>query len=488
MDPCLDLRRGRGRRGRGRRRLPARSQPLVAAQRVDRQRRHARRALRGASRRVRLVRRAAGRRRRWSSPTRSPRRCATRRTRATASTSARAWRPNARCPGGRCRAACCHRSRSSGATSSGATPPIAPRRWLPGASPTRRDAASRARRSASGSRARSIAEEVLRQGRQLPPAAAHRPVDVLRPRQPADARDRDRRPAHREGRDDRPQFPSGARERDPRARRRQQGRADRRRHRPCGPQRRGSGGVGRGAERRRRDVRARRPRQPALLPAGIEVRLAARDAEVDRRCPGQGNRLQARAHRRHRGPAWSTPTGKGRPTPPSSRCCRPRSARPPHRSSGASTATASSRRTASRSAPTTCGRATARCWSTRPRRSRSPIRIWTPRPSCASPTRARASAGGSSARTGRAVEPEARAVLVGALAAGAAAQGGRGDRPRRQVRGRNAAAGALRDLDPRRARASCQITSGPREVEIPIDPGATVDLPDTITVRPQAEE
>ena len=33
-----------------------------------------------------------------------------------------------------------------------------------------------------------------------------------------------------------------------------------------------------------------------------------------------------------------------------------------------------------------------------------------------------------------------------------------------------------------------QITSGPREVEIPIDPGATVDLAETITVRPQAEE
>jgi len=33
-----------------------------------------------------------------------------------------------------------------------------------------------------------------------------------------------------------------------------------------------------------------------------------------------------------------------------------------------------------------------------------------------------------------------------------------------------------------------QITAGPREVEIPIDPGATVDLPEAITVRPQAEE
>ena len=30
------------------------------------------------------------------------------------------------------------------------------------------------------------------------------------------------------------------------------------------------------------------------------------------------------------------------------------------------------------------------------------------------------------------------------------------------------------------------ITSGPREVEIPIEPGATVDLAETIMVRPQA--
>ena len=32
------------------------------------------------------------------------------------------------------------------------------------------------------------------------------------------------------------------------------------------------------------------------------------------------------------------------------------------------------------------------------------------------------------------------------------------------------------------------IISGPREVEYPIEPGATVDLPETIIVRPQAEE
>jgi hypothetical protein len=32
------------------------------------------------------------------------------------------------------------------------------------------------------------------------------------------------------------------------------------------------------------------------------------------------------------------------------------------------------------------------------------------------------------------------------------------------------------------------ILSGPREVEVPIEPGATVDLPETVVVRPQAEE
>jgi hypothetical protein len=32
------------------------------------------------------------------------------------------------------------------------------------------------------------------------------------------------------------------------------------------------------------------------------------------------------------------------------------------------------------------------------------------------------------------------------------------------------------------------IVSGPREVEVPIEPGVTVDLPETIVVRPQAEE
>src|SRR5262249_1054802 len=32
------------------------------------------------------------------------------------------------------------------------------------------------------------------------------------------------------------------------------------------------------------------------------------------------------------------------------------------------------------------------------------------------------------------------------------------------------------------------LVSGPREVEVPIEPGATVDLPETIVVRPTADE
>ncbi|HEX4405245.1 MAG TPA: hypothetical protein VH560_10485, partial [Polyangia bacterium] len=32
------------------------------------------------------------------------------------------------------------------------------------------------------------------------------------------------------------------------------------------------------------------------------------------------------------------------------------------------------------------------------------------------------------------------------------------------------------------------IMSGPREVEVPIEPGVSVDLPEQVIVRPQAEE
>ena len=32
------------------------------------------------------------------------------------------------------------------------------------------------------------------------------------------------------------------------------------------------------------------------------------------------------------------------------------------------------------------------------------------------------------------------------------------------------------------------ITSGPREVEVPIEPGVSVDLPEQLIVRPQAEQ
>ena len=246
--------------------------------------------------------RAAARRRRWSTLTRCPRRSAIRRTRATASTSAPAWRPNARCRGGPCRAVCCRRSRSSGARSSGATPPTGRRRWFRAASPTRRAGASRGRRSASGSRERPSPRRCPARTAASTCGCEPGPwtyfVRVSRPTLATEIADLRIEKAG----DDRAQLPSRARERDPRARRRQQGRADRRRDGPRGAQRRGSGGVGRGAERRRRHVRARRPRQPALLSARVEVRLAARDAEVDRCRAGQGNRLQARAHRRHRGP------------------------------------------------------------------------------------------------------------------------------------------------------------------------------------------
>ena len=192
---------------------------------VDRQPRHARRPLRRAAGGLRLVRGAGARRRRWSSPTRSRRRSAIPRTRATASTSARAWRPSARSRGGRCRAACCRPSRSSAASSSGATPPTAPRRSCRGGSPTRPAAASRAPRSASGSRARRSLDEVSGKDGSFHLRLRAGPVDATRcasatprwrPRSPTSA-------SSAAGTTD-AQLPPGARERDPRARDRQQGR------------------------------------------------------------------------------------------------------------------------------------------------------------------------------------------------------------------------------------------------------------------------
>jgi hypothetical protein len=88
---------------------------------------------------------------------------------------------------------------------------------------------------------------------------------------------------------------------------------------------------------------------------------------------------------------------------------------------------------------------------------------------------------------GAPVEPDARAVLVGrsplALPRKAV---GEIDRDGKFVVG--TLLPGRYEISVRVGSRILQITGGPREVEIPIDPGATVDLPETITVRPQAEE
>jgi hypothetical protein len=90
-------------------------------------------------------------------------------------------------------------------------------------------------------------------------------------------------------------------------------------------------------------------------------------------------------------------------------------------------------------------------------------------------------------RAGAAVEPDTRAVLVGrsplALPRKAV---GEIDRDGKFVVG--TLLPGRYEISVRVGSRILQITSGPREVEIPIDPGATVDLAETITVRPQAEE
>ena len=217
------------------------------------------------------------------------------------------------------------------------------------------------------------------------------------------------------------------------------------------PQRRRPGRVRRGAERRRRHVRAGRPRHPALLPARVEVRLAARDAEVDGRRARQGRRLQAARAPASSRAAWSTPTAKGRRTPPWSRCCRPRSARPASPiiwrvdSDG-------------KFAQDRFQVGTYYLWARHGEMLVYPpekIEISDQELDAEIELQARPQ-GRARARAGRHHAIGRRRRARGArragrpLAAGAAAQGGRRDRPRRQVRGRHAAAGALRDLGPRR--------------------------------------
>jgi hypothetical protein len=90
-------------------------------------------------------------------------------------------------------------------------------------------------------------------------------------------------------------------------------------------------------------------------------------------------------------------------------------------------------------------------------------------------------------RGGSALDPETRAVLFGLSPLAL---------PRKAVgeidRDGSFAVGALLpgryEISVRVGARILPIMSGPREVEIPIEPGATVDLPETIVVRPQAEE
>jgi hypothetical protein len=90
-------------------------------------------------------------------------------------------------------------------------------------------------------------------------------------------------------------------------------------------------------------------------------------------------------------------------------------------------------------------------------------------------------------RAGGALEPEARAVLFGrsplALPRKAV---GEIDRDGKFVVG--ALLPGRYEISVRVGARILPIQSGPREVDIPIEPGAAVDLPDTIVVRPQAEE
>ena len=90
-------------------------------------------------------------------------------------------------------------------------------------------------------------------------------------------------------------------------------------------------------------------------------------------------------------------------------------------------------------------------------------------------------------RASIAVEPEARAVLVGRSPLAMPRKAvGEIDRDGKFVVG-NLLPGRY-EISVRVGSRILQITSGPREVEIPIDPGATVDLSETVTVRPQTEE
>ena len=374
-------------------------------------------------------------------------------------------------------------SRSSAASSSAATPPIARRRCVQGRVT---DEAGQPRRGGEDPRlvpGDGHPRRGLGQGRQLPPAAARRALDLLGPRQPRRAGHRDRRPAHRSSRERHVRNFRLAPEIDHPRPRRQHGRASRSAASPSTPSAaRTIWSTRRGAERRGRHVRASR---------GLDVKryflraskfgwLPA-DAEVGGHGAGHADRLQAGAHRASSRGAVLDADGEGQANATVVALLSAGLARTPaRRSSGR--VDGDGKFAQDRFQP-----GTYYLWARRgemlvypPEKIEISDQDLDARSSCKPRPQGRARArAGHHARAGAARSRRARRA-VRAVAAGAAAQGGGRDRPRRRLRGRRAAAGALRDLGARRDARSCRSPSGPREVEIPIEPGATVDLSETI--------
>jgi hypothetical protein len=90
-------------------------------------------------------------------------------------------------------------------------------------------------------------------------------------------------------------------------------------------------------------------------------------------------------------------------------------------------------------------------------------------------------------RGGGALDPEARAVLIGRSPL-ALPRKAPGDIDRDGTFVVPALLPGRYEVSVRVGSRILPIVSGPREVEVPIEPGVTVDLPETIIVRPQVEE
>ena len=112
----------------------------------------------------------------------------------------------------------------------------------------------------------------------------------------------------------------------------------------------------------------------------------------------------------------------------------------------------------------------------------------TPRSSCKLSHRGARVRGRIVTRGGTRARARGARRAVRPVAAGAAAQGGGRDRPRRRLRGRRRCCpGATRSRSAS-ARACCRSSAARARSRSRSSPGATVDLPETIVVRPQAEE